>query len=133
MTASLTLAVVAGVALGGAAGAVLRLLLDRLLPFGILAANTLACLVLGFLFGAFSAHGGEGQEPADGIFAEPVMAVLSFGLLGALSTFATVSLRVAQLWMDGQQARAISTWTVHVVFGFAAAALGVLISGVPAA
>lgn len=133
MTASLTLAVVVGVALGGAAGAVLRLLLDRLLPFGILAANTLACLVLGFLFGAFSAHGGEGQEPADGIFSEPVVTVLSFGLLGALSTFATVSLRVAQLWMDGQKARAIGTWTVHVVFGFAAAALGVLISGVPAA
>ncbi|GGE61469.1 fluoride efflux transporter FluC [Nesterenkonia cremea] len=129
MTASLTLAVLAGVALGGAAGAVLRLLLDRLLPFGILAANTLACLALGFLFGAFSAHGGEGQEPADGIFSEPLAAVLSFGLLGALSTFATVSLRVAQLWMNDQKPRAISTWTVHVVLGFAAAAAGVLLSG----
>ncbi len=130
MTAPLTLAVLVGVALGGAAGAVLRLLLDRLLPFGILAANTVACLVLGFLFGAFSAHGGEGQEPAGGILSEPLVAVLSFGLLGALSTFATVSLRAAQLWMGGRQLWALGMWTLHVVLGFGAGAAGVLLSGV---
>ncbi len=129
MTAPLTLALVGGVAVGGAVGAVLRLLLDRALPFGILAANTLGCLVLGFLFGAFSAHGGEGQEPAGGIFAEPAVTVLSFGLLGALSTFATVSLRVAQLWMGGHRGRALGMWALHVVLGFAAAAAGVVLSG----
>lgn len=129
MTAPMTLAVLAGVALGGAVGAVLRLLLDRALPFGILAANTLGCLALGFLFGILSAHGGEGQEPAGGISSEPVVAVLSFGLLGALSTFSTVSLRAAQLWMGGQRARALGMWALHVVFGFAAAAAGVVLSG----
>lgn len=125
MTPVFSLAVVAGVALGGAAGAVLRLLLDRLLPFGILVANTAGCLLLGWLLGQLSVMGSFGA----GIFSGPGMTVLMFGLVGALSTFATVSVRVAQLWMAGRRLRALGMWTLHLLCGFTAAALGVALSG----
>ncbi|WP_218220219.1 CrcB family protein [Nesterenkonia sp. Act20] len=131
MTYELSLLLVLGVAVGGAAGAVLRYLLDRYLPGGLLAANVLACLALGYLYGELSWLAETGREAGGGLLSEPVAAALSVGALGALSTFATVSLRVAQRWMAGQRLRAVGVWTAHVGLGFAAAALGIALSRLP--
>lgn len=128
MTPALSIAVVAGVALGGALGAVTRLLLDRFLPFGILLANTAGCLILGYLYGEFSHRQEQGFHEA-GFFSEPVLTVVVFGVLGALSTFATVSLRAAQHWISGRRLQAAGMWVLHVGCGFAAAALGIALSG----
>lgn len=129
MTTTLTLAVVLGVALGGAAGAVLRLLLDRYARFGILVANTLGCLLLGFLYGEFSALTSADAVPDNGFFSPGVVTVISYGLIGALSTFATVSLRAAQRWVDGHRMQAAWIWLVNVVCGFVAAGIGMGLSG----
>lgn len=128
MTPVFSLAVVAGVALGGGLGAVVRLMLDRWLPFGVLAANTLGCLLLGWLFGELSAPESRASATT-GLFSEPVMTVLVFGVIGALSTFATVSVRVAQLWIARERLRAAGMWLLNVTCGFAAAAAGIALSG----
>lgn len=132
MMATLSVATVLGVALGGALGAVLRLLLDRYLRGGVLLANTLGCFILGFLFGEFSVLQTDDATVDVGWLSEPVLAVLAVGLVGALSTFSTVSLRVAQLWMDGRRPRAVFTWTSHVLCGITGGVLGVAVSGMPA-
>lgn len=129
MTVTFTLAVVLGVSLGGAAGAVMRLLLDRYVRYGILVANALGCLVLGFLFGQFSAAPAQPAMPQGGLSPDPALTVLAYGLIGALSTFATVSLRVAQRWVEGRRLQAVWIWLVHVICGFAAAAAGFAVSG----
>ncbi|MGJ9425009.1 fluoride efflux transporter FluC [Nesterenkonia halotolerans] len=131
MISELSLLIVLGVAVGGAAGAVLRFLLDRYLPGGLLAANVLACLALGYLYGELSWLAETGRVAEDGLLSGPVATTLALGVLGALSTFATVSLRVAQRWMAGQRLRAIGLWTAHIGLGFGAAALGIALSRLP--
>lgn len=132
MTATISVAAVLGIALGGAFGAVMRLLLDRYLRGGVLIANTAACFVLGFLFGEFSVMQTEDATVDFWVPSEPVLAVVAIGLVGALSTFSTVSLRVAQLWMDGRRPRAVFTWFSHVLCGITAGVLGVALSGMQA-
>lgn len=122
MTAEMTIAVILGVGLGGAAGAVLRLLLDRLLPWGILLANTVGCLALGLLYGWITVVPAA-AEP--GTTTAPLLVALATGLLGALSTFATVSLRAAERWVAGRRLAAAGLWAVHVLCGGAAAAAGI--------
>ncbi|WP_120003360.1 FluC/FEX family fluoride channel [Nesterenkonia muleiensis] len=116
MTLELTAGVVAAVAVGGAAGAVIRFVLDRCLRAGILYANTLGCLLLGVLIGA----GGAGEA----IWQPWAAGLLTMGLVGALSTFATVALRAAQLWLGGSRWKAVGLWSVHAGCGIAAAAAG---------
>ncbi|GAB3846156.1 CrcB family protein [Nesterenkonia populi] len=111
--------VVLGVAAGGAVGAVSRYLLDRFLPGGLLAANVLGCFGLGLLYGLLVSAAGPGQ---------PTTTILAAGLLGALTTFATVSLRSAQLWLDGSRWAAAGLWLAHAGAGFAAAAAGLLLT-----
>ncbi|MDZ5076031.1 CrcB family protein [Nesterenkonia sp. HG001] len=132
MTTTLSVAVVLGVALGGATGAVLRLLLDRYVRYGILVANSLGCLFLGFLFGRFSALTALEAVPESGVFSPGVITVVSYGLIGALSTFATVSLRAAQRWVDGHRMQAAWIWLVNVACGFLAAGIGLALSGLAA-
>lgn len=122
------LAVALGVTLGGSIGAVLRFLLDRYLRVGLLLANLLGCLALGYLLGELTWLNEAGIAEPSGVFSEPVTTVLIFGVLGALSTFATVSVRVAQTWMAGRRLLAAGIWLAHVGLGFAAAALGIALS-----
>lgn len=128
MNPEFSLAIVLGVALGGSVGAVMRFLLDRYLRVGLLLANTLGCGVLGYLLGELTWLGENLVAEPGIVFSGPVSTVLIFGVLGALSTFATVSVRVARAWMDGHQLRAVGLWVTHVGFGFAAAALGIALS-----
>ena len=107
----------------------MRLLLDRYVRFGILVANTLGCLFLGFLFGQFSSMTAVQALPQGESLSQPVLTVLTFGLIGALSTFATVSLRAAQRWSEGRRLQAAWIWCAHITCGFLAAAVGVWASG----
>lgn len=110
-------------ALGGAAGAAVRFLLDRYLQAGVLIANTVGCLALGALIGAAGAA--SASAAAGGELWEPwTVGLLAFGFIGALSTFATVSLRAAQLWVTGTRWKAIELWGLHTSCGIAAAAVG---------
>ncbi|MGJ9405581.1 fluoride efflux transporter FluC [Nesterenkonia aurantiaca] len=128
MIPEFSLAIALGVALGGSVGALGRFLLDRYLRVGLLLANTLGCCALGYLLGELTWLSENGVDEPGGLFSGPVSTVLIFGLLGALSTFATVSVRVAQAWMAGRHLRAVGIWGAHVGFGFAAAALGIALS-----
>ena len=126
MMPELTLAVVAAGALGGAVGAVARFLLDRYLRAGVLLANTVGCLGLGVLVGLVSALAVTGAgDPAS--WQPLVVGLVALGLIGALSTFATVSLRAAQQWVTGSRWMAIGMWALHVGCGVAAAAAGLAV------
>ncbi|MCH8559570.1 fluoride efflux transporter FluC [Nesterenkonia sp. DZ6] len=128
MNPEFSIAIALGVALGGSVGAVARFLLDRYLRVGLLLANTLGCFLLGYLLGELTWLSGNGAAEPEGVLPSPVSTVLIFGVLGALSTFATVSVRVAQTWVSGRRLRAVGIWTAHVGCGFAAAALGIALS-----
>lgn len=126
MMPELTLGVVAAGALGGALGAIFRFLLDRYLRAGILLANTIGCLSLGVLVGFLSSFATTGE--GDVASWQPLLVgLLALGLTGALSTFATVSLRAAQKWMEGSRWMAVGMWLLHVVCGTAAAVAGLMI------
>ena len=129
MNMPLTWPIILGIGLGGALGAVVRLLLDRYLPFGILLANTLGCAILGFLFGEMSAVDPQTYELlGTGAVSPALLTVLTFGLVGALSTFSTVSLNAAQLWMSGWWIHAAGLWGLHLVCGLLAGAVGFALS-----
>ena len=131
MNMAVTWPIILGIALGGAAGAIVRLILDRILPFGILLANSLGCAILGFLFGEMSAVDPETYELlGTGTVSPALLTILTFGLIGALSTFATVSLNAAQLWMSGHRIRAAALWGIHLICGFLAGAGGFALSEV---
>ncbi|WP_022872358.1 fluoride efflux transporter FluC [Nesterenkonia alba] len=115
------LALTLGVALGGAIGATLRCLLDAYLPGGVLIANTVGSLAIGWLYGMLVA--------GSSWLTETTTAALTVGLIGALSTFATVSLRAAQLWTGHRRWAAVGLWSVHIVCGLLAASAGVFLSG----
>lgn len=98
---------------GGAAGSVLRLLLDtaaaahvgRRLPWGILAANVLGSLLLGLLHGT-----------APGWF----VALAGTGFCGGLTTYSTLAADTVRL----PRALGVLNLALNLVLGLAAAALG---------
>lgn len=95
-----------------AAGGLLRWQLgERLngtLPLGTLAANTLASLSLGLLSGSGSASD----------------TLLGIGFLGAFSTWSTLANEVAALHRDARSAIALTYLVTTLLFGVAAAWLG---------
>lgn len=99
------------VALGGAAGSVLRWGIGAALssalpglPAGTLVANVVAGLVIGLVTGANSV------APLP----EPVRLLLTVGLCGGLSTFSTFSNETFQLIEAGQVASAATNLLVNV-------------------
>jgi CrcB protein len=110
----------AWVALGAAVGAPLRYLVDRgirryrdtTFPWGTLAVNLVASLVLGALVGA-GAH-----------VSGPATALIGTGLCGALSTYSTFGYENQQLAIRGQRVTLLAYLGLSVVIGVAAAALG---------
>ncbi|MDR7280013.1 fluoride efflux transporter FluC [Catenuloplanes atrovinosus] len=105
------------VLIGGAAGAVARLLLDtaaaarlgRRLPWGILAANVLGSLLLGLLHG--SAPGW-------------VIALAGSGFCGALTTWSTLAADTVRLAGEPPRARGVLNLALNLALGLSAAALG---------
>lgn len=112
------------VAAGGAAGAVLRYLLDRRVqrrsgsdfPFGTLTVNVVGCAVLGLLTGL----------ALTGPSSDAVRAAVGVGLCGSLSTYSTFGYETVRLLTERARLHAALNVGVTVVAGFAAAALGLL-------
>lgn len=108
------------VALGGAAGASGRWLVDRavarryggVLPWGTLSVNIAGSLLLGVLAGAGAATPGW------------VGPLVGTGLCGALTTFSTFGYETMRLLEDGSWAPALVNVTVTVAAGLGAAAAG---------
>ncbi|MQA03010.1 MAG: fluoride efflux transporter CrcB [Streptosporangiales bacterium] len=110
------------VALGGAVGAPLRYLTDRLLqrrvdqvfPWGTLTVNVVGSLVLGVVL---ALAGGGMLSPA-------AVAFLGTGVCGALTTFSTFSFETLRLVEQGAVRQAVLNVAVSLTVGFGAAAAG---------
>ncbi|MDD9207425.1 fluoride efflux transporter CrcB [Georgenia sp. 10Sc9-8] len=114
------------VALGGAAGALLRYYTDRVvqgrrggvLPWGTLIVNVLGSLVLGVLVGAATVAG----------LPESVLLVAGVGLCGALTTYSTFGYETLRLTESGARLYAGVNVLLNLVLGLGAAGLGLALS-----
>lgn len=117
----MTVAAIASIALGGAAGSVLRYVLNRWigqpdgLPLGILVVNLSGTLVLGLVATIFLDRLGV---------ADNLRLAITVGLLGGFTTFSTVWLDTLHLLNGGRWAWALTNLLVSAVGGLAAAWLG---------
>ena len=117
----MTIAAVAAVALGGAAGSVFRYLLNRWigqpdgLPLGILLVNLSGTLALGIVATLFLERIGVSDN---------LRLAITVGLLGGFTTFSTVWLDTLHLLNGGRWAWALTNLLVSAVGGLAAAWLG---------
>jgi fluoride exporter len=114
------------VALGGAAGAVARYLVDGFVaeravgafPWGTLAVNLSGSALLGLLF-ALAIERGVLPASARG----PLM----IGFLGAYTTFSTLMLESWRLWEDGAVGLALANALGSVALGLVAVFIGLTI------
>ena len=117
----MTVAAIASIALGGAAGSVFRHLLNRWigqpdgLPLGILIVNLGGTLVLGLVATLFLERIGVSDN---------LRLAITVGLLGGFTTFSTVWLDTLHLLNGGRWAWALTNLVVSAVGGLAAAWLG---------
>jgi len=106
----------------GAAGAVLRYLVDRYVqgkvasdfPYGTLVINVTGSLVLGFLTGSALHHG----------LSATWVTVIGTGLMGAYTTFSTFTYDTFRLLGSDGMAPALANTLVSVVAGLGAAVAG---------
>ncbi|WP_206788795.1 fluoride efflux transporter CrcB [Amycolatopsis sp. MtRt-6] len=116
------------VALGGAAGSILRYLTDRKVqqwrdspfPFGTLTANVIGSFVLGFLSGWLL----HGAEPSS------VRALVAVGFCGGLTTFSTFGYETVRLFLAKTRLYAVLNVLVTVAAGLTAGGLGLLLATV---
>ena len=117
----MTVAAIASIALGGAAGSVLRYLLNRWvgqpdgLPLGRLVVNLSGTLVLGLVATLFLERLGVSDN---------MRLAITVGLLGGFTTFSTVWLDTLHLLNGGRWVWALTNLLVSAVGGLAAAWLG---------
>ncbi|MCY4418027.1 MAG: CrcB family protein [Chloroflexi bacterium] len=113
------------VALGGAAGSVLRYGANRLAAhylgadtvMGTFAVNIAGSFLLGFLATVFIQRSGLPTE---------VRVMATVGLLGGFTTFSTLAYDGVRLMSSGEYARAGISLAANIVVGLAAAWLGVI-------
>ena len=113
------------VAVGGAAGSVLRYAANRLAAHylgadtvvGIFAVNVLGSFLLGFLATIFIQRSGLPVE---------LRTMATVGILGGFTTFSTLAYDGVRLLSGGEYARAGLSLAANVVVGLLAAWLGVL-------
>ncbi|MGW4065790.1 fluoride efflux transporter CrcB [Amycolatopsis sp. NPDC004747] len=116
------------VALGGAAGSILRYLTDRRVqrwrdspfPFGTLTVNVAGSFVLGFLSGWLL----HGAEPSS------VRALVAVGFCGGLTTFSTFGYETVRLFLEKTRLYAVVNVLVTVAAGLASGALGLALATV---
>ncbi len=117
----MTMAAVVSIALGGAAGSVLRYLLNRWvgqpdgLPLGILVVNLSGTLALGLVATLLLERLGVPDN---------LRLAITVGLLGGYTTFSTVWLDTLHLLNGGRWGWALANLVVSAVGGLAAAWLG---------
>ena len=108
--------VLLAVAVGGALGAVLRQLTSVSLagrgrvPLGVLVVNVVGSFIAGVALGA----------PLD----PTVQLIIVSGLCGGLTTFSTLAVETIQLVMSGKHRAALMSVGQNLVWGIAAALLG---------
>ncbi|MFN3990568.1 MAG: fluoride efflux transporter CrcB [Erythrobacter sp.] len=125
------LAASALVALGGAAGSVLRYHLGRLaahlagpantFPWGTLGINILGSLAMGALLGWLARSTTPGQ-------AETLRLLVGVGLLGGFTTFSTFSAELVTLLHRGQAGLAIGYAAASLFAGMAAVVIGLVVA-----
>jgi CrcB protein len=110
------------IAAGGAAGAVLRFALaraaaawSRTVPAGTLAANALACLIVGLVAGVGA------RAPASPL----ATALLATGLAGGLSTFSTFAYETLLALQGGGAGPALWNALLNLAAGLAAVGAGI--------
>jgi fluoride exporter len=117
--------IILGLVVAGAVGAVLRYLVDRAVqhrvrdadsdfPLGILVVNLTGSFVLGLVTGVALHHG----DPT------VLTTVVGTGLIGAYTTFSTLTFDTISLVENGEWGGAVANILVSVVLGLAAAAAG---------
>ncbi|MDX3190096.1 fluoride efflux transporter CrcB [Streptomyces sp. MN03-5084-2B] len=114
------------VALGGAAGSILRYLTDRRVqgwrdspfPFGTLTVNIAGSFILGFLSGWLL----HGAEPSS------VRALVAVGFCGGLTTFSTFGYETVRLFLEKTRLYAVVNVLVTVAAGLTSGALGLLLA-----
>ena len=112
------------VALGAAAGAPLRYLVDRavqarhdsLFPWGTFTVNVIGSLILGLLIGGATA------------IPSTVMQLLGTGLCGALTTYSTFGFETIRLIEDRARLYALINVLTSVIAGLGAAFVGISIA-----
>ncbi|MPR33949.1 fluoride efflux transporter CrcB [Salmonirosea aquatica] len=109
--------------LGGGLGSLARFGIGRTLaswsvnlPYGTLAANVLACVVLGFFTGAVALRSSEAVLP--------YRAFLAVGFCGGFSTFSTFSNETLLMLMNNRWGDAVLNITLSVVLCLSASFLG---------
>jgi fluoride exporter len=107
--------VIAVVLLAGAAGALLRFLVVRVVavPWAVLAVNVAGSLLGGVLVGATTGD---------------LQLILLTGFCGGLTTFSSFTVETVQLVMAGKTRQAALSVGLNLVLGVAAAALGYLLT-----
>ncbi|MEQ0557666.1 fluoride efflux transporter CrcB [Amycolatopsis sp. NEAU-NG30] len=114
------------VALGGAAGSVLRYLTDRRVqawrdspfPFGTLTVNIAGSFVLGFLSG-WALYGG---------LPSPVRSLVAVGFCGGLTTFSTFGYETVRLFLEKTRLYAVLNVVATVLAGLLSGGLGLLLA-----
>ncbi|MGB7373773.1 fluoride efflux transporter CrcB [Pontixanthobacter sp.] len=126
------LAATLNVAMGGAAGAVLRYQLGRSLtqwlgphamvafPWATLAVNVIGSLLMGMLAGWLAKHGGEHNG-------EQWRLLIGVGLLGGFTTFSSFSLEMMLLIERGQWGLSFTYAAVSLLAGLTGLYLGLII------
>jgi fluoride exporter len=118
--------IIVGLLVAGAAGAVLRYLVDRAVqsrldsdfPLGILVVNVSGALALGFLVGLGVRHG----------ISTAWLTVVGTGLIGAYTTFSTFTYDGVRLAEADQWGLAVTNLVVSLVAGIGAAAAGLALA-----
>lgn len=114
------------IALGGAAGALLRFgmsnathaLLGRDFPYGTLMVNVVGSLTMGFLYVFFVERMDVSPE---------LRAALLIGLLGAFTTFSTFSIETLNLIEAGEQLKAAANILLSVTLSILACWFGLVL------
>jgi CrcB protein len=114
------------IALGGAAGALLRFgmsnathaLLGRDFPYGTLMVNVIGSLTMGFLYVFFVERMDVSPE---------IRAALLIGLLGAFTTFSTFSIETLNLIEAGEQLKALANILLSVTLSILACWIGLVV------
>jgi fluoride exporter len=114
------------VAMGGAAGSVLRYLaglwlapLSASFPWATLAVNVLGALLLGMLLRYFAVADAD----------QAMRLALTTGFCGGFTTFSALSAETVQLLQQGRAGRAFLYVALTLVLGLSATALGLALGG----
>lgn len=118
---------VIAIAIGGAAGSVLRYWmstavshsLGRAFPYGTLAVNVLGCLLMGVLFVVFT-----GRGPGDGVLRAGIL----IGVLGGFTTFSAFSMETFILIEEGALLKALLNMAASLTLCIVATWVGVVMT-----